>query len=329
MAPRGFTQQQADALRAALAELEFASAPANSPEHAGLRNAYLAFYGLDFRARFPGTRHALGRLALAGFAIAAQYWVPPGARGTLVIVHGYYDHVGIYRHAIEFGLQHGLAVLAFDLPGHGLSSGERAAIDSFDQYGDVLEQLLHAARPYLPSPWYGLGQSTGGAILLNHLWRYEATRSQPWLAYRALCAPLILPRSWGRGRIAYGLLHRWLKTLPRGRSRSSHDAEFIRFIDELDCLQSRRLSVRWVGAMKEWDQQFQQFSPLPLDVPLLVVQGNEDETVDWRYNLEQIRARIPAAGVVMIEGAGHQLVNEREDLRHQVFAQISRFFFNV
>lgn len=326
MASRGFTQQQADTLRATLAELDFASAPPKSPDQAELHNAYLGFYGLDFSARFPGSRYALGRLALAGFEIAVQYWLPLGARGTLVIVHGYYDHVGIYRHAIEFGLQHGLAVLAFDLPGHGLSSGERAAIDSFDQYGDVLEQLLNIARHHLPSPWYGLGQSTGGAILLNHLWRYESFRSQPWLEYRALCAPLILPRSWGRGRIAYSLLHRWLKTLPRGRSRSSHDREFIRFIDELDCLQSRRLSVRWVGAMKRWDEQFQHFSPL--HVPLLVAQGSQDETVDWRYNLQQIRSRLPLAEVVMIDGAGHQLVNEREDFRRQVFAQISRFFFN-
>lgn len=326
MPPVSFSREQADALQALLPELDFAPEFVGISREDPLLAAYLGCYQLDFSARVPGVRHALGTIDAAGFRIATQYWLPPHARGTLLVVHGYYDHVGIYRHAIEFGLQHGLAILAFDLPGHGLSSGERAAIDSFDQYGDVLEQLLRVARPYLPSPWYGLGQSTGGAVLLNHLWRYEVSRSQPWLDYRTLCAPLILPRGWGCGRIAYNLLHRWLKTLPRGRSRSSHDAEFIRFIDELDCLQSRRLSVRWVGAMKQWDQQFQHCSPLGL--PLLVVQGTEDETVDWRYNLQQLRVRLPAAEIVMIEGAGHQLVNEREDFRRQVFAQISRFFFN-
>lgn len=234
--------------------------------------------------------------------------------------------MGIFGNAIEFGLQQGLAVLAFDLPGHGLSSGERVAIDSFDQYADVLEVIFSAAKSLLPAPYVALGQSTGGAVLLNYLWRYERTRVLPRLERIALCAPLILPKGWGSGRILYALIHRFVKRLARGQSHSSHDLAFTHFVDELDCLQSRTLSVRWVGAMKAWDAQFRRFAPL--DLPLLVVQGDADMTVAWRYNLTQLKRALPHAQVAIIPGAGHQLVNESEPLRAQVFSAIAYYFAN-
>lgn len=322
-----FTIADAQKLKAALPLLSFKSQPVGIDAGHPVFRAYCQCYRLDFSSRFPGVSHSLGRISACGFEIATQCWMPANPKGTLLVIHGYYDHVGVYDKVVAFGLSQGLAVLAFDLPGHGLSSGEPVAIDSFDHYADVLEVIARAARPYLPAPWYGLGQSTGGAVLLNHLWRYEAYCDEPLLAQIALCAPLVLPRGWGRGRIAYSLLHRFLKTLPRGRSCSSHDPEFMRFIDDEDCLQSRYLSVKWVGAMKKWDADFALYPRLQRR--LLIVQGTDDLTVAWQYNLQQIQAKLPLAEVVMIEGAGHQLVNERSDLREQVFSQISRFFFSA
>ncbi len=282
---------------------------------------YLNYYRINFAAQDESIDHGFGRISAAGFDIATHYWLPPTPRGTLVIIHGYYDHLGIFDHAIAFGLAQGLAVLAFDLPGHGLSSGERAAIDSFDEYADVLQQVMARAQALLPAPFYALGQSTGGAVLLNHLWRYPAQ-----FARIALCAPLILPRGWGTGRVFYWLLHNWVKRLPRGRSRSSQDASFINFIDERDCLQSKTLSVRWVGAMKAWHRQFLHFSPRA--TPLLVVQGTADKTVAWRYNTRLLQRKLPQAKLVFIPAAGHQLVNEIPMYRDVVFDEIQRHFFS-
>lgn len=287
--------------------------------------AYLDFYGINFAKSRPGLTHGFGLVEVSGFRIATQYWLPVNAKGTLLVVHGYYDHVGIFGNAIEFGLDNGLAVLAFDLPGHGLSSGEQVAINSFDQYADVMDTVLQRARTCLPSPWHALGQSTGGSVLLNHLWRYGQQPAAIPFARIALCAPLVLPRAWGSGRWLYALVHRFIRRMPRGRTHSSHDESFNRFIDERDCLQSPTLSVRWVGAMKAWDVQLRQFPPL--SQPVLVVQGAEDMTVAWRYNLTQITRALPHAQVVMIPGAGHQLVNETQTLRAQIFTQISRYFF--
>ena len=285
--------------------------------------AYLDFYRINF-ARELGVRHGMGALALAGYRIASHYWLPANARGTLVVVHGYYDHVGIFDKALRFGLDNQLAVVAFDLPGHGLSSGERSAIGSFDEYGDVLAGVLDALAPQLPGPRYCLGQSTGAAVLLNHLWRYPQ-QAREWHKI-ALCSPLLVPRAWWTlGRFTYALLSPFCQRLKRSRSRSSHDPAFIELVDERDPLQDKTLSVRWVGAMKAWDAQFKTFAPK--DVPLLVVQGTGDMTVAWRYNIPQLQRKLPQLQLHYIADAGHQLVNEIDEYRLPLFARIRAYFF--
>lgn len=318
---RPFLLTDAQALMAAMPSLAFEPAADSLWAKSAPVQQYLDYYEINFAVTDPALVHGFGAVVAAGFQIATHYWLPPEPRGTLVVVHGYYDHLGIFDHAIAFGLQQGLAVLAFDLPGHGLSSGERAAIESFDQYADVLQQLLEQAQAVLPSPFYAMGQSTGGAVLLNHLWRYPARFDRI-----ALCAPLILPRGWWSGRMLYWLLHPWVKQLPRGRSRSSHDEVFIRFIDEQDCLQSKNLSVRWVGAMKAWHRQFLAFSAR--EDELLVVQGTADMTVAWRYNTRLIQRKLPNARLILVPAAGHQLVNETPASRAQVFDAIQHHFFD-
>lgn len=292
----------------------------------GQAEAYLDYYGINFDRDFAGLRHGFGYFQADEFRVVAQYWLPSNPCGTLVVVHGYYDHMGIFGHPIRWALEQNLAVLAFDLPGHGLSSGETAAIDSFDQYGDVLAKLLQLAGGKLPQPLYALGQSTGGAVILNYLWR--ARDSLASFKGIALCAPLVVPRGWRgyySGRFLYAVLRHCIKRLPRGVSHSSHDQQFNDFVNSQDPLQSRYLSLRWVGAMKAWHDSLRQFAPLQLE--LLIVQGSKDMTVDWRYNLALLQRKLPNASVQIIENAGHQLVNEREDLRSQVFTAVHRYFF--
>ena len=329
-----FTLHEAQQLVAQMPDLHFDRARDLGWAQTAGAQTYLDFYRINFAKQQKNLLHGFGAVEAAGFRIATHYWLPGDAaatKGTLVIVHGYFDHVGVFDKAIAFGLQQGLAVLAFDLPGHGLSSGEQASIDSFDQYTDVLETILQSARRLLPAPYFALGQSTGGSVLLNHVWRYgQRADALPFSAI-ALCAPLVLPRAWGTGRWIYALVHRWITHRPRGKSTSSHDEAFNRFLDETDCLQARYLSVRWVGAMKVWHERFCQFPPLAQPLlsshkPILVVQGDEDMTVAWRYNLRQIHRALPNTQVVMIPGARHQLVNESEEYRRQVFAKVQDYF---
>ena len=100
--------------------------PARPLDETALR--YAGYYGIDFT---PVASQHLGLVRIDGFDLAMQVWKPSKPRGSLLILHGYYDHMGLYKHLIRWALRHDLAVLALDLPGHGLSSGERASIDCF------------------------------------------------------------------------------------------------------------------------------------------------------------------------------------------------------
>ena len=110
-----------DQLRALLRPL---AAEGDEPE---MFRAYRAYYGLDFPARGDSVRSRLGCVQVAGYCVATQAWWPREPRGTLVLLHGYYDHMGLYRHVIDWALGLGFAVIACDLPGHGLSSGAPAS----------------------------------------------------------------------------------------------------------------------------------------------------------------------------------------------------------
>lgn len=286
--------------------------------------AYLDYYQINFAREIAGVVHGLGHVCSGDFRIAVNYWLPPQARATVLVLHGYYDHTGIFGHPIRALLEANFAVLAFDLPGHGLSSGAPAAIDSFDEYTDVLADVLQQSAGLMPQPVQAFGQSTGGAVILNYLWRHSEAAAQR-LDKIALCSPLVIARGWfPAGRYLYQLLRPVVKQLGRGVARSSHDQGFNEFVMHRDPLQAKYLSLRWVGAMSAWHKRFQQLAPL--QKPMLLVQGTGDMTVDWRYNLPLIQQKLPNTKVVLVTDAGHQLVNESREYRDQVLAAVRNYF---
>lgn len=281
-----------------------------------LAQEYLDFYHINFVRELEGVRHGFGCLDANGYRIASHYWLPRMSKGTLVLVHGYYDHLGIYGHLIRFALQNGYAVLGFELPGHGLSSGAPAVIDSFETYADVLQRVVQRAADCMPKPWHVIGQSTGSAVILKHLWRYDLHPFDKVM----LLAPLVRSYGWRRVSWSHSFLKFFLTQIPRGVSRSSHDDDFNHFITKSDPLQPRIVSVRWVGAMKEWQAELRKATPKPQRV--LLVQGDADTTVDWRFNIPLIQSKLPDNRVHTIKGARHQLLNESEKYRAQVFGAL-------
>lgn len=276
-----------------------------------------SFYRLDFSQVGPGVEQRLGRLQVGDFALAAQLYRPlAGVQGTLLVLHGYYDHMGLYGHLYAWAVQRGFAVLSCDLPGHGLSTGARASIDSFAQYRQVLKALLAAAlRLRLPRPLHVLGQSTGAAIALDmalHDWPTH-------VGQLILLAPLVRPRAWRQSHWLYQRLKPFVRQIPRSRSDNSGDAEFLEFVQQ-DPLQPGVLPVAWVGALAQWIPKIEQATPV--GVKPLIVQGDADRTVDWRHNLAVLEDKFASPEVCLLEGAKHHLVNELEHYRQQGFAFI-------
>lgn len=303
-------RQSLQALRDALPSLAEAGAVTGLSE-------YLEFYGLDLARQQPSVRHQLGRVSSGEYQLAVHCWRQADARQNLLLVHGYLDHVGLYRHLIGHALARGCNVLAFDLPGHGLSSGTAAAIGSFSEYAAAIRDVLASADlPHLP--WQAMAQSTGAAALVEF-----ARRHPPWpFTGTVLLAPLLRPVGWWKVRTAHTLVHRFADTVPRGFAENSSDRDFLQFVRD-DPLQSHRIHVSWVGALRRW------LANLPLQDlgvgPALLIQGDTDTTVDWRYNLPQYGKLFPGLRIELVHGAGHHLANESAVLRERYLKVVDRY----
>jgi len=305
-------------LRHALLRLDLAVyAPLRPP-----LSDYCAWYGIDLERRQPALRHYCGYFDAADFRLAAHVFLPPEARGTVFILHGYLDHAGLYGHLIQQCLQSGFAVFIYDLPGHGLSSGARATIGSFQEYQTVLDEALAIYSRQLPAPLYAVGQSTGGAILMDHVLSTCAAGKTPAFRKMLLLAPLVRPAQWQQVRFGYWLMRLLKPSVPRVFRANSSDEEFLRFVREDDPLQDRWVTLQWVGALKRWVVHMESLPSC--DFPVLLVQGHRDETVEWRYNIVFVKKHFRIEEFIELAEASHQLANERDDLRAPVHMALER-----
>jgi len=301
-----------DALRAQLSPIS--ETTQLTPE----AHRYQSYYGLDLPHHGETRRH-LGRFTVHGYEVVAQAWYPEQPVATLLVLHGYYDHMGLYRHVVDWGLQMGFAVLACDLPGHGLSSGPRASINEFDEYQAVLQGLLmEASKLDLPQPWHLLGQSTGAAIVLDYL--LNAT-VHPGLGRGILLAPLVRPHGWRWSRLTYEVMRHFVTQIPRRFTQNSGDMEFLKFVQSRDPLQPEVLPTAWVGALSRWIPRIEG-AAASAHSPI-IIQGEADLTVDWRHNLPILEEKFDRPEVLRMPEARHHLVNEREALRREYFTFLS------
>lgn len=210
--------------------------------------AYQRFYKTDFPER--DVWRGMGRFAVDGYELVSHCWWPEKVKGTLFLLHGFYDHTGLYRHVIEWALDQDFAVIACDLPGHGLSSGPRASIRDFSEYQDALQALFAEANSIaLPQPWHLCGQSTGGAIVVDHVLNHG--ENSPAQGQLILLSPLVRPRAWGWSQLSYYLLRPFVRGIARRFSENSNDPDFLPFL-LADPLQPKRLPTAWVGALSRW-----------------------------------------------------------------------------
>ena len=267
---------------------------------------YFHYYGLDH----PSLPHYFGTFCSGPYICAVHVYKQDSVRGTVFLVHGYYDHTGILKNLISLLLDEKFCVAALDLPGHGLSNGEPASIDSFEEYSTVFRDFLAAIGPSLPKPFSVLGHSTGCAVILNFLFKGNTVPFRDII----LIAPLIRSEYWYLSKAAYALTSPFFPIMPRWLRRESSDTAFLSWFAR-DPLQVQRFPVRWGTALYTWENRIDTVTPRHF--PVTIIQGTEDNTVDWRHNVPFLEQKIPGCSVFYIKTGRHQLMNESEPLRKQ------------
>ena len=313
--PRGSHAFSAVTLRDALAALE----PGVCLD-AGQLSDYRAYYSLQFPDSIHS--HSMYWIEVDGERVVVQHFLPKTVNSHVLLCHGYYDHGGLYGHVIGYLLSRGIAVVAYDQIGHGLSSGALATIDDFDRYVAATDAVYHTARSQLAPtdsrPWHWFGQSMGGSVVLEYLQQRPPPEG---IGEIVLLAPLVRPYAWWINRWVFAIAKLTIDERPRVLADNAQNAEF-HALQKIDPLQARVLPVGWVQAMVTWYKRFECYPPSAL-API-VVQGDDDKTVDRRYNLKALKGRYPKASFLLVADGRHHLANESADIRQLIWSHLDQ-----
>ena len=165
-----------------LSELNLQVAPAHSRQ----TREYFKFYDL-----MPaGAIHFFGTFCSGGNQLVAHIYRPQCSQGSVILVHGYYDHAGIWKNLLSHLLSRHYTVAIFELPGHGLSSGDRISTRCFSEYRTAVRDFVLLCQKRLDGPFHIVAHSMGAGVTADYFLSCEAEALD---GKAVLLAPLIRP----------------------------------------------------------------------------------------------------------------------------------------
>lgn len=249
-----------------------------------------------------------------------HHWAPPGSAGRVVVVtHGYAEHGRRYATLAQELGEKGVAVLAEDHIGHGLSSGERGLIRDFDHVVDDLHTVVGiAACDHAGVPVVMAGHSMGGLLAARYAQRYPGE-----LAGLVLLGAVLGDWAWAREALASPTL----PAPPADSSGLSRDPESCARYDADPLVYHgpyhRELLEAEMVALADCNAGLHL-----LTLPVLFMHGTADPFVPFLPGLEAVR-RMPTATKVirLFDGARHELIHETN--RAEVTAELVAFLDRV
>lgn len=278
--------------------------------------AYYNYYGFDH----TGIDHHFGKVQLDQTSINVQIFKPKSSRATIFLLHGYLSHTGHLRHVIHYLNKERYTVITYDLQGHGLSNGKAATITTFHDYVEIMEALLKLIQTKMLAPFYLIGHSTGGAIIIDYLLRHKTSQFKKVV----LVAPLIRSSHWYLSKIGLQMT-KWLPfitEIDRNFRKNSSDQSYLRALKQ-DPLQADKIPLQWINALMTWNGNIKAY--VPTNKAIAIIQGNKDKTVDWKYNLAFIQSKFNNIQIAQIDNGQHELFNESEQIRNIVFQRIHNY----
>lgn len=224
-------------------------------------------------------RHTQGWLSGHGSDLYYQSWQPDtGAKAIVAMVHGLGSHSGWFMNVVRPLVESGYGVYAFDLRGHGKSTGQRGHIDHWTEYREdlhLVRQLMQSQQPSLP--YFALGHSLGGIVVLDY-----ALRHPDAVSGIIAIAPALGQVGVSAFKLSLGRLLSWSWphfTLDTGLDRQGGSRDLaVMTAYEHDPLRhtqgTARLATEFLKT-RQWvnDHLFQ------LTVPILVLHGSDDPVV--------------------------------------------------
>jgi lysophospholipase len=299
----------------------------------------------------PGAVLSAAR-GIDGAPLRAARWVPPTARrGTVAILHGRAEFIEKYYEVIGELLARGFAVATIDWRGQGgstrqLRNPRKGHVDDFSLYERDLNGLVDdVLGPSCPQPWFGLAHSMGGAIMLSiaHAGRCPFERL-------VLSAPMIALANQ-RHPQATRVFAEALDTLgfggafaPGGGSASPSSLPFKDNVLTSDPVRYARTAgmliaapdiavgwptIGWLHAALRTMREFEDPDfAREITTPTLIIAAGADRVVDT-HAAERFAARMRTGRLIVIDGAEHEILMERDRYRDLFWTAFDQFIPGV
>lgn len=101
----------------------------------------------------------------------------------------------------------------------------------------------------------------------------------------------------------------------------SSNEEYLEFMQHGDYLHGKTIPFSWVEALGRWNTKLEA-THIILDSKVLIIQGTSDTVVEWQYNTRQLQRLFAEVDLRFIDGARHELFQESEDIRDEVYGII-------
>jgi lysophospholipase len=286
-----------------------------------------------------------------GVRLRTAVWQGRGsARGTVAMLGGRGEFIEKYFEVTQNLLDRRFCAVAMDWRGQGgsdrqLRNARKGHVDDFSLFERDLKALRDHVLIHCPRPWYALAHSMGAAVLLT----VDAAGNSPFERL-VLTSPMIAVRGvnhHGAARyIIEGLDFLGLggafapghgaQNLWSGRFEGnvvttdpSRFARIARLAQEAPQIGIGGPTVGWTHAAFRAISRFDNpdFGSLAR-TPILIVAAGHDRVTETGA-AERLASRMRTGRVVVIDGAQHEILIERDCLRDQFWAAFDAFIPEV
>lgn len=278
---------------------------------------------------------------------AARWSGGPKSRGTITILPGRAEFIEKYFEVVGELLDRSFDVAVLDWRGQGLSDRllrdrRKGHVRHFRAYDLDLDALrVEVLEPFCRPPWFALGHSMGGAILLA-----QARAGRSPFERMVLTAPMIdlkrlrFPRASRFVASALARLGFGTAFVPGGRGKPYMSAGFqgnvltsdpgrhMRSAAILDFAPDLAIgdpTIGWINAAFRLMRQFEDAEfPRRILTPTLILAAGDDRVVDAPAT-EDFASRLKAGKFITLPYARHEILMEREPFREQFWAAFDAF----
>jgi lysophospholipase len=288
--------------------------------------------------------------ARGGIRIRYARWDTTAERriGTVCLFQGRAEFIEKYFETITDLRRRGFAVATMDWRGQGgssrlLKNPAKGHAESFSQFdNDIRQFMAEIVLPDCPPPYYCLAHSMGGhlvlrlaqtkvcwwdrMVLIAPIIQFAGPNSQKSLACAAAEAAALV--GFGDSFIPGGKPHSWEDVSFEGNPVTSDRLRFERAQELLRAAPHLAVgspTIGWVAAACSSISIVN--SPAfmgSVKVPILIVAAANDEFVSSAA-IERFASRLKNCAHIVVAGAKHEILQERDQFREQFWAAFDAF----